>query len=212
MRVSSTGCAAAEHLVRLVVELEVVEHELAARRCAVRIVAPEHDPDPRDQLLDAERLGDVVVAADGQAVHLLLGGVAGGEKDHRDLDAVADQALHEREAVVVGQPDVEDHQVGPEVHDGVARLLRGAGGLDREALVLERHRDEIGDGALVVDDEDSVRLACADCGHRTIFARKSGKRLRGCWIYPWALRGVSRSSALARRRAAARGSAPRRRP
>jgi hypothetical protein len=40
----------------------------------------------------------------------------------------------------------------------VAGLLRGASGLDREALVFERHRDEIRDGALIVDDENSVRF------------------------------------------------------
>ena len=50
-------------------------------------MATKHDPDAGHQLLDAERLGHVVVAADGQAVDLVLGGVLGGEEDDRNLVA-----------------------------------------------------------------------------------------------------------------------------
>ena len=161
-----------------------MEDELPGRGSPLGVVAAQHDPDPRHQLLDAERLGHVVVAADGQPVDLLLGGVASGQEDHRDLDAIADQALHDREAVVVREPNVEDHEVGPEVHHRVSCLLCGGGGLNGEALVFERHRHQIGDGTLVIDDEDTVRLGRVHGGHSTIFARNSGKTLRTCWIYP----------------------------
>ena len=108
MLVSSTDLAGAEHLVGVLVELEVGELEAADRALDAGAVAAQHDADAGHQLLDAEGLGDVVVAADGEAAHLLLGRVARGEEDDRHLDAVADEPLHQREAVLVGKADVED--------------------------------------------------------------------------------------------------------
>jgi two-component system, OmpR family, sensor kinase len=44
---------------------------------------PQDGLDPGDELLEAEGLHEVVVAAEGEATHLVLGGVAGGEEQHR---------------------------------------------------------------------------------------------------------------------------------
>ena len=45
--------------------------------------AAQHGVDAGDQLPEAERLGQVVVAAEGQAPDLVLDGVAGGQEEHR---------------------------------------------------------------------------------------------------------------------------------
>ena len=86
---------------------------------------------------------------------------------------VGAQALHDREAVAVGEHDVEDHEVGAECRRRLQGVGAGAGHLDVEAFVAQGGRDEVGDVRLVVDDEDScishlfmvapmfVRMLCA---------------------------------------------------
>jgi hypothetical protein len=72
----------------------------------------QDDPHAGHQLFDAERLGDVVVTADGQAVHLVFGGVLRGEEDDRHFMAAGIQAFEHLHAVDVGEHDVEDHKRG----------------------------------------------------------------------------------------------------
>ena len=147
---------AAPHLVRVVVELEVGEHEPGRfrRRCCAG--AAQHRAHAGDELLEAERLGDVVVAADREALDLLLGGVARGQEHDRHVVPVGAQPLHDREAVAVGEHDVEHDEVGAERLGRPQGVGAGAGDLDVEAFVAQGGRDEIGDVRLVVDDEDSV--------------------------------------------------------
>ena len=61
---------------------------------------PEHRLHPLDQLLDRERLGDVVVDAEAQALHLVGRAVAGGQEDDGHLRAallvLAEAAGHGR--------------------------------------------------------------------------------------------------------------------
>ena len=97
----------------VVVELEVGELE-AGRFALVAAGTPQHGAHAGDQLLEAERLGDVVVAADGEALDLLLGGVTGGQEHDRHVMAVGPQPLHDREAVAVGEHHVEHDEIGPE--------------------------------------------------------------------------------------------------
>ena len=83
MAVSSTSVALAPDLVGLVVHLEVGED--AAGRCRPR-PGPrpaQHGVDAGHQLVEAEGLGHVVVAAGGEPAHLVLGGVAGRQEQHR---------------------------------------------------------------------------------------------------------------------------------
>ena len=58
---------------------------VSQRRCASAALPAQDGLDAGHHLLEAEGLGDVVVAAEGQAPDLVLGGVAGGEEQHRDL-------------------------------------------------------------------------------------------------------------------------------
>ena len=64
------------------------------------------------ELGDCERLGDVVVAPDREAVHSVVGAVAGGEEDHRRVAAGVAQPSQHGEAVTVGQHHVEHDEIG----------------------------------------------------------------------------------------------------
>ena len=66
--------------------------------------------DARLQLAHAERLGEVVVAADLQSDDLVELGVAGRQEQHRNARLRA-QAAADLVAVDAGQHDVEHHQI-----------------------------------------------------------------------------------------------------
>ena len=102
---------AAPHLVRLLVQFEVGEGEPG--RAGLAAGAPQDRADPGGQLLQAERLGDVVVAAEGQPADLVVGRVPGGQEDHRGTGTAVAQLPDDLEAVQVGEHDVEDDEVRP---------------------------------------------------------------------------------------------------
>ena len=79
------------HLVGVLVHLDVGE----TQDPAVLVLGSHPTQDgvhPGHDLGEGERLGHVVVAADGEAGHLVLDGVAGGEEQDRDPDAASDGA------------------------------------------------------------------------------------------------------------------------
>ena len=116
--------AAAPHLVRVLVELQVGERP-ARPAVGLAVRAAQHGADAGDELVEAERLRDVVVAAEREAADLVLDGVAGGQEEHRRaVAACAEQALLDLEAVEVGEHHVEHDEVGAEVLDA-RRAPRG---------------------------------------------------------------------------------------
>ena len=109
--------------------------------------------DPGDELARAERLGEVVVGADGEADDQVGLGVAGREHEDR-YRALPLDALAHLEAVEAGEHEVEDDEVGLEP---LARLHAAgtvAGDLDGEALAAEPGRDGFRDRCFVLDHED----------------------------------------------------------
>src|SRR5690606_1019605 len=89
--------------------------------------------------------------------HLVLGGVTGGEEDHRRGRAVGAQATADLEAVEVREHHVEQQDVGPEVLGRVERLATRRR-LHHVHLGVPQGGDEqVADVLLVVDDEDSGR-------------------------------------------------------
>ena len=116
--------------------------------------------DPGDDLGEGERLGDVVVAAHREPLDLVRRVVPGREEEDRDVDAVA-QPLGDRDPVEVGEHDVQDDEVGPEVLDPGQRVPPVRGGRDLEALVAERGGHRVGDRRLVVHDEHPSRPMAA---------------------------------------------------
>jgi hypothetical protein len=111
-------------------------------------------PQPRDDLLEAERLRDVVVAAERETRDLVLQGVAGGQEQRGRVDPVGTQPSQHAEPVHAGHHHVEDHRVGPDLA-GLVEGGRAAGGrVHLEALELEADGEKLDDVGLVVHDED----------------------------------------------------------
>ena len=95
------------------------------------------------------------------------------------LRALGAEALGDLEALHVGQHDVEHHEVRVEAAHRRERVAPGARRLDLEALEAQRHRDDVDDVRLVVDDEDAVLLGVGGRGvHADIVGMKPGKLLR----------------------------------
>ena len=72
--------------------------------------AAQHRADARRELVGVERLGDVVVGAEVEALGLVRGRALGRQQDDRDGAALA-QLAHDLDAVEVGHDDVEQDDV-----------------------------------------------------------------------------------------------------
>ena len=114
---------------------------------------PQDRADAGRQLVGMERLGDVVVGAEVEALGLVGGRALGGQQDHRDGTSLA-QLAHDLDAVEVGHDDVEQDDVGADLLGLLERLLAAVGGDDAEALLAEGDRNELRDARLVIRDED----------------------------------------------------------
>ena len=145
--------AAAAHLVGDRVEHEVAEPQ---RRAVLAGRAAQQRPQPRLELLERERLDEVVVGARVQAGDAVVDRVARGEHQHRRAVAGVAQPPAHLEPVDVRHRDVE--------HDGVGR--RAAGQPVERLAAVGRQLDVIGlepqralergpHGGLVVDHEDA---------------------------------------------------------
>ena len=111
-------------------------------------------PDPGEQFVDAERLGDVVVGAGVERVHLVLAAGPAGQHDDRDVGPAA-QAADDVDAVHVGQAEVEHDQV--RVLAGGQRAARrppSAATVDVVAPGAQVDPQRAQDLRLVVDDQD----------------------------------------------------------
>ena len=115
---------------------------------------PQDDPQPGHYLFEAERLGDVVVAAEGEPGDLVLEGVARGQEQRGRVDAVGAKAAQHPEAVHSGHHHVEDDGVGSDLARLVQRRGTAGRGVYLEALELQAHREQFHDIGLIVDDED----------------------------------------------------------
>ncbi len=115
-----------------------------------RHVAPERRAHTRQQLRRAERLGHVVVSARIERGDLLLFHGASGEHDDRHGRPLA-HASNQREAIPIGQPQVDEHQVGlvsPRFDLAAPAVLRFD---DPIARRLEQHAHDVADLRLVFD-------------------------------------------------------------
>ena len=112
----------------------------------------EHGLDPGEQLLPAERLGDVVVGARLEAAHLLQLGRPGGQHRHRHVGKVAD-ALERLPTIQLGHRDVQEDGVRRRRVERPQRIL-AVGGLGHlVALTLQELANEAADVRVVVDNE-----------------------------------------------------------
>ena len=100
--------------------------------------AAQQRADPRQDFLEVKRLGDVVVGAGIEALHLVAPAVARGQDQDRHRAAVAAPGLQHRDAVHLGQADVEhDGVIGLAVAEEVP-LLAVEGAIDHIAGIRQR--------------------------------------------------------------------------
>ena len=160
MAVSWTRGSAAGDLVAVLVEGEVADDDDRVLLVGGDDRGAAHQgAQPGDDLLEAERLGDVVVAAGRETGDAVLDGVAGGEEEDRDPLVVLAHPAQHLHPVHVGEHHVERDGVGLELAGGADGGHSRGGRLDLPALVPQRHAQELGEVVLVVDDEHPRRGA-----------------------------------------------------
>ena len=128
-----------------------IEH-LAVHQC-LTIGAAQDGADARQQLAQAEWLGDVIVGAEfeaGDAVDLVL---AGGEHQDRRITLLAQDAA-DRESVQPWQHDVEDDQIGAVAPRPIQRRHAIAGVQHRVPLALEVVAQRLGERRIVFYQQD----------------------------------------------------------
>ena len=140
----------ARDLVGVGVQREIAD---AQRRHAARRAAPQQRAHAREQLLALERLDEVVVGADVEALDARLQRVAGGEHQDRRVVAVVAQALGDIDAVQPRQTEVEDDDVRQERVRLVEPAHAVRGELDLIALEAQRALEDLRDLLVVFDDE-----------------------------------------------------------
>ena len=134
-----------------------VDHHLADADLLVgragAVQAAEDRVDARDQLADRERLGDVVVGAGVEAPDLVgLLRTRGQHDDRQDWLLGADLLAH-REAVHVGQHQVQQHQIRRAILRQLHTLAPEAARHDLEPLELQRVAQAAHQIRLVLDDQ-----------------------------------------------------------
>ena len=119
-----------------------------------RLLGPAEDrPDPRGELAQGERLGDVVVGAELEADDLVDLGVLGREHDDRHA-GLGPEDPADLDARQLGQHQVEQDEVGALGPEQRERLAAVGGGDGPVALELERFDEGLAERRLVVHDED----------------------------------------------------------
>ena len=124
--------------------------------------------DPRQQLVEAEGLGEVIIRAGVEAPHDILGGVERGEHEDRGRPALPAQLGGDLEAVLLRQHDVEQDDVvvvDMRQHRG---LVPVGGDVHRVSFLLQSLFNEARDLPVVFDDEypHVTNLSCTvegDC-------------------------------------------------
>ncbi len=116
--------------------------------------AAQQRADARKHLLEMEGLGDVVVGAGVEALDLVAPTIARGEDQHRHGAAGAAPRLQHRNAVHLGQADIEDHRVVGLALAEEMPLLAVEGAVDDVAGVGQRRRQLPVEIGIVLDDEE----------------------------------------------------------
>ena len=179
-------------------------HLGAQRLLGQRLVDHQH------QLLDLERLGDVVERAQ---LHRPDGGVdraEGGDGDDVGRGLHLAHLAQQIQTVQVGHLHVRDHQVDAALLDPLDAGPAAAGDLDPEALVLQLLAQVVAHGRVVVDHQDHRARGGAGAG--LAGHRRRGARRRAGWGGGAGAHGEALNASLCRapRQGARRRWAPRR--
>lgn len=134
-------------------------------RSWTRSGAAQHGLDAGEEFADAERFGDVVVRAHGQAdegVDLVL---AGGDDNDVAVGEGSDLAAY-LDAIQPGQPQVEDDDVGGVFAHGLHPVGPGVDGRRGVPGPGQVGGDQPGQRGLVLDDQHPCRWWCGVRAHR----------------------------------------------
>jgi hypothetical protein len=142
-------------LVTVLVEGEVADDQRGVGAPVGGTGPPYQPAQPRDDLFEAERLGDVVVPAGRQPGDPVLDGVLGGEEEDRHVGQFTAQPSEHGQPVHVGQHHVEHDGVGPEVARGLDGARAVTGTPDLPSLIAQGHGQQLGDRHLVVHHKHS---------------------------------------------------------
>ena len=137
------------HLVGVRVQGEVADDE---GRRAARWAAAQQRAQAGEQLLALEGLDEVVVGAGVEPRDAGVHGVARGQHEDRDV-AVRAQRAGDVDAVELGQPEVEDHEIGGEGVGVGERRLAVRARAHLVALHAQRALEHLRDLLVVLDDE-----------------------------------------------------------
>ena len=118
---------------------------------ALAAAAPQQRANPRQQLVQIERFGQIIVSAGVEAEHPFLDAVARGHHQHRNIVARCAQAAQQLDAVTPGQTQIEQQQVVTPAMQHRFRIQPVERPVHAKALVLQRRDDAFADHLIVFD-------------------------------------------------------------
>ncbi len=128
------------------------------RRRAARRAAAHDGPHTCEKLGALERLYEVVVRAEVEALNAVLKLSPCGEDQDRHVVGLAEAAQH-LNAVDLRESEVQDHQIGQEFRGLFQSLLAIAGGAHLVPFGPKRAPQHIGDLCVVLDDQHAACLS-----------------------------------------------------
>jgi len=110
-------------------------------------------PQAREQLVEGERLREVVVGPGVETGHAILDSLASGQHQHRRPDVLGAKSPADLEAVEPGQHHVEDDHVEARRLGHPDRFLTVPGDIGCMPFLAQAARQQLGKLALVLDDQ-----------------------------------------------------------
>ena len=144
--------------------------------------APKQCLDAQTELLETERLGQVVVAALPEADPQIVDVITSGEEYDRGLHPITSDAAAHLETIQLGHVHVQDDEIGRFRLDGAQGIETIALGANLVSGKAKGAGDEIGQGVLVVNHHDCRFVLWR--GHEAKVGQLPGSLLRGRWAPP----------------------------
>ena len=110
---------------------------------------------PRNQLLQRERLHQIVVGAAAQAMHAVMQAAARGQNQHRNRVVALSDLAQQLEPVAVRQSEVENEGGIERRREHGARFLDGRQDVGLVARRFQSLRQQLGELFIVFDDQQS---------------------------------------------------------
>ncbi len=114
--------------------------------------AAEHRADTGGQLLEMERLRQIVIRAGIQTNDLVLGCPLGSQDEHRGGNATRTQLAKDRDPVATWEHEVENDTIVLVVERLLQPRLPIVGALDRVVLLVQPLLDKVRHLLLILDD------------------------------------------------------------